>query len=251
MKDSYITHPAGEHNGRKLMLHYWYIEKQEIDGCEYEIAKGIVTGHSRLPDSVKTYTSPVRGVRIDEKAGEAVITTENSVYYCPLEYCRFRKQDGFPDILPDYEKLKEKYRDKRPYPSIEPGKVLLTLANFCEYYFHSVYYVPEDSVENEPFDYSGWAHVGMLQDSYLINVEGTEIDLRYFPHFRNIEFYSMDTEGRPLFLENIGDVTLYAKTYCGTIKLDPGDRKEVSRENAEDTPPVLPGGDLYPAEILE
>ena len=65
--------------------------------------------------------------------------------------------------------------------------------------------------------------------------------------FQNIKFYSEHTQGMPLFLENVGDVTLYAKTAVGTIKLDLGDRKEVRKENAEAETPSLPNGDLYPA----
>ena len=55
----------------------------------------------------------------------------------------------------------------------------------------------------------------------------------------------------PLFLENVGDVTLYVKSSVGTIKLNPGERKEVTKENAESETPNLPNGDLYPAGIIE
>lgn len=55
----------------------------------------------------------------------------------------------------------------------------------------------------------------------------------------------------PLFLENVGDVMLYAKTSVGTIKLNPGERKEVRKENAESETPSLPNGDLYPAGIVK
>ena len=78
-----------------------------------------------------------------------------------------------------------------------------------------------------------------------------EIDLRYFPHYQNIEFYSEHTGGYPLYIENIGDVVIYARTSAGTIKLEPGDRKKVVKENEEVETPVLPGGDLYPAGIVE
>lgn len=71
------------------------------------------------------------------------------------------------------------------------------------------------------------------EDSYLIRCEEADIDLRYFPHFENIEFYSQDTEGKPLYIENIGDIVLYAKTGAGYIRLNPGERKEVCVENAE------------------
>ena len=38
----------------------------------------------------------------------------------------------------------------------------------------------------------------------------------------------------PLYIENLGDITLYTKTSVGRIKLQPGERKEVIAENAED-----------------
>ena len=77
------------------------------------------------------------------------------------------------------------------------------------------------------------------------------VDLRYFPHYQNVEFYSEHTDNMPLFIENIGDVVLYAKTSAGTIKMEPGERKQVIKDNAEDNTPILPGGDLYPAGIME
>ena len=54
-----------------------------------------------------------------------------------------------------------------------------------------------------------------------------------------------------MYIENIGDVVIYARTSAGTIKLEPGDRKKVDKENAEAETPVLPGGDLYSAGIVE
>ncbi len=249
--DSYVTNLASHEEGRKLRLHYWHIGEHEVDGKMFRIGHGIVTGHKKFSDSIDMHTSAVEAVHIDKEEGELVLTTRNSVYHCPLAYCRFKKQDEYPDIIPDYESIKERYRDKIEYPSIEPGKVLLVLANFCDYYFHSLYFVPENSGDGKKLEFSGWPHVGMFQDSYLINTKGYRIDLRYFPHYQNIEFYSEDTNGCPLFIENIGDVVIYAKTSAGTIKLEPGDRKEVSNENAEDETPILPSGDLYPAGIIE
>ena len=114
---------------------------------------------------------------------------------------------------------------------------------------NAVYNIPEGA--DKPCEYSGDAHIGMFQDSYLVEADHGRIDLRYFPHFQNIEFYSEHTEWMPLFLENVGDVMLYAKTSVGTIKLNPGERKEVRKENAEAETPSLPNGDLYPAGIVE
>lgn len=249
LMDSYVANLASHKEGRKLQLHYWYIGEQEMDGEMNRVGHGIVTGHKRLSDAVYMHTSEVKAVHIDEEEGEVALTTRNSVYHCPLAYCAFEKQDEYPDILPDYERLKETYQDKIEYPAIEPGKVLLVLANFCDYYFHSLYYVPKDSEDGKCRTFSGWPHVGMFQDSYLIETDDYSVDLRYFPHYQNIEFYEEETDGCPWFIENIGDDVIYARTSAGTIKLEPGDRKEVVRENAEDEKPVLPDGDLYPAGV--
>lgn len=217
----------------------------------FRIGHGIVTGHNRISDAVDMHTSAVQAIGMDEDSGELILTTRNNVYHCPLEYCRFKKQDEYPEIIPDYQNLKKKYEGAIKYPSIEPGKDLLVLANFCDYYYHSLYYVPKDSTDGKPLEFTGCPHVGTFQDSYLIHTEDYAIDLRLFPYYQNIEFYIEDTKRCPLYLENIGDVVLFAKTSCGTIKLGPGERKEVKKSNAETTTPALPGGDLYPAGIIE
>ncbi len=249
--ESYVAFLAIHDDQQKIKLHYWYIDERDYGGKSYTIGHGVVTGHYRLTDSTDMHTSEVRAIYVDEEEKELILTTRNSVYHCPLAYCRFNKQDAFPDIIPGYEELKKKYQDSIEWPSIEAGNVLLVLADFCEYYFHSVYYVPEEAEEKIPLKYEGFAHVGSFQDSYLINIPEARMDLRYFPHYQNIEFYDMDTQGRPLYIENVGDSVLYVVTFVGTIRLAPGDRKLVSEENVEKETPMLPDGDLYPAGIIE
>lgn len=248
--DSYIENLENDEN-RKLMLHYWYVDENSDDstGEKFIRTHGVVTGHERLADANWINTSEILSVEVDRYTGEALIHTRNSLYHCPLAYCDYDKQDKFPLLIPDYEAIKEEYMAKRECPTIEVGKVLLTLSNFDEYYFNSLYYLPEGACERA--EYRAFAHIGTFQDSYLIQVEGQPIDIRYFPHFQNIEFYSQDTDGKPFYLENIGDVPLYAKTFAGTISLKPGERKEVTEENTETDVPVLPKGDLYPARIIE
>lgn len=231
------------------MLHNWYIEDHlSQKSGRYALAHGIATGHNRLPDSIFCHTSKIREVYVNGE-GELVVLTMNTEYHCPLNSCDWERQDKYPNMIPDYNKTKEEYKGKSLRPVIESGKVLLVLSNFCHYYFHSLYCVSEGS--DKPCEYSGDAHIGMFQDSYLIEADNRQIDLRYFPHFQNIEFYSEHTQGMPLFLENVGDVTLYVKSSVGTIKLNPGERKEARKENAEAETPSLPNGDLYPAGIIE
>ena len=245
--ESYIENLSSK--DRKVMLHNWYIEDHLSQRSgRYALAHGIVTGHTRLPDSIFIYTSKIRETYVNGE-GELVVMTMNTEYHCPLNSCDWERQDQYPDMILEYEKIKAEYKEKALRPSIEPGKVLLVLSNFCHYYFHSLYCIPEGA--EQPCEYSGDAHIGMFQDSYLVEADHGRIDLRYFPHFQNIEFYSEHTQGMPLFLENVGDVVLYAKTSVGTIRLNPGERKEVTKENAESETPSLPNGDLYPAGIRE
>lgn len=241
----------GEIKTQRKMLHYWYIDKRQHteSGEDYLLAHGRVTGHKSLTDSIFIHTSVVKEIIINNDTEEAEIHTMNSVYYCPLQYCNFKKQDEWGDIIPDYEKIKDKYKDSMVIPSIEVGKVLLVLSNFDEYYFNGLFYIPEG--ETEPVKYTASPHIGTFQDSFLIMDESWEkIDLRYFPHYQNIEFYAEHIGGASLFIENIGDITLFADTSQGIIKLEPGDRKEVSKENAEQDIHGLPGGDLYPAAMI-
>ena len=230
---------------RPVTLRNWYV-KQAEDGSL--LAKGNVTGHNRLPDSLHIHTSPVQDITVDFEKEEALIKTENTLYHCPLAYCRFGRQDDHPDLVPDYEKIKEKFGEARQNPVIEEDKVLLVLSNFDEYYFHRLY-CKKTGAEDE-VNYTAFPHIGTVQDSYLIEAVQDDISLRYFPHMGNIEFYVMATGEMPLYIENIGDITLYVKTRYGLIRFDAGERKKVCAENATEEIP-LPGGDLYSAREEE
>ena len=223
----------------KVCLYYWYFRRIK----EGVIIKGRVSGHSWLTDSSFITTSLVSG--IDEGDGELLVHTQNTLYHLPYEYCDFARQDKDIGIVPNYSEMAEKYRGVREEPTIEDGKVLLVISNFDEYYFHSGYY--KDPNEDAPRVITGSAHVGMSQDSFLVRDVKYSIDLRYFPHYGNIEFYAEHTGESSLFIENIGNATLYVRSSCGTLRLDPMERKEVCKDNVEESTPYLAGGDLYPA----
>ena len=245
--DSFVEnlHTSKERN---IMLHHWHIEREKEACVEFLYARGVVTGHPRIPDTQSITTSNIVAVSVNWEEEELVLKTVNTTYHCPLSSCRWERQDQYPEAVPEYEKIREMYFGNMEFPRIDPGNVLLTLSNFDDYYFHSLCFIPPG--ECEPLNYCGYPHIGMFQDSYLITVENTSIDIRYFPHFQNIEFYSMDTEGYPLFVENIGDVVLFVSTEYGVLKLAPGERKEVAPDNIELVEPTLPDGDLYPSRII-
>ncbi len=231
----------------KTQLHYWHVQMVNTRKGTLIRANGIVSGHAILRETNEINTSIIRQIEIDTESDEAIIRTLNTVYYCPLAYMDYEKQDCWPQLIPKYDWVKSKYKGKRIEPSIDPGKILLVLSNHDKYYFHSLFYKGQEKLP--PIEYKAYPHIGTFHDSFLIFAEG--MHFRYFPHYRNIEFYVEVTDGKPWFLENIGDSLLYARTLLGTIKLEPGERKEVKRENAEKKEISLDEGELYPPGIVE
>lgn len=215
-----------ELNQRNTKLHYWYVDKRERNGKEYVLAHGNVSGHKKLEDTVFIHTSKIQSIVIDKDNEELIIQTGHTKYHCPLEYCRWEKQDKNADLIPEYEWIKKHYKNRLKMPEIDEDKVLLTLSNFDDYYYHSVYC--KVSSKEKPLNFCGYPHTGMFEDSFLISSEDLlAIDIRYFPHFQKIQFYCESTAGLPLFVENIGDVVLYVETRRGAIRLAPGERKEI------------------------
>lgn len=244
--ESYVENLAVPKVKRKLRLHYWWVcRRKDRHGSTYAYASGIVTGHERLCDSHEAETSEVIDVVYNEEDDEILLKTLNSTYHCPLAYCNFDKQDENPDLLPDYEHLKEKYKDSNPNHSIEHGNVLLVLADFCDHYFQSLYYVPKFIKSKNPTPYTANVSGITLQDNYMIRTNDGTIDIRYLTHFQNIELYKCNTNARRLFIENIGDSVIYVKLPSGAIRLEPYDFKEYKEKNIEKEPPALPNGDLY------
>lgn len=247
--DTYIDKLANPSEEKEVRLYYWFLSEAEYNGEKYIQAHGNVTGHSRIADSVFINTSEVMAYYIDTNSEDLIIETKNTTYKCPLLYCNFKEQSKDSDIIPNFDKIKAEYEYKLEKHSIEPGNVLLVISNFDNYYFHSLYCVKQEG--EDCINCHGSAHIGTFQDSFLVLSEDYSIDLRYFPHFQYIEFYSEDTDGIPFFIENIGSTIIYAETSEGTIKLSPGERKKVCKDNAEGDEIHLAGGDLYPAGIKE
>lgn len=201
-------------------LQRWHIEKRPSGRM---LAHGIVTNHPRLRDNTQIHTSEIKSVEISENEDQAIITTKNTIYRCRLSSCHFEKQDLFPDIMEDYDSIKEKYYIPQPEPDIEYGKVLLVLSNYDDFYFHSLCVKNE---AGEKVKYLNNAHLGMFQDSYLAYTMDHRIDIRYFPYDRAIEFYTMETDGMPLFIENIGTCELLIIDGSSRLDIKPGERIE-------------------------
>lgn len=246
--DDYIDKLANECE-KEVRLYYWYITIACFGGKSYLQAHGNVTGHSRIQDSVFTNTSEVMSYYIDEESDNMIIKTMNTEYKCPLCYCNFTRQGEYVELITNFDEIKKEYSNRIEKPTIDPGEILLVLSNFDEYYFHSLYCIKR--LGEECIEYYGRAHIGTFQDSYLIQSKDGSIDLRYFPHLGNIQFYVEITSGMPLFIQNIGSTPIYVRTSIGVIKLCSGERKKVSKENTETENTYFPDGDLYPAIIMD
>lgn len=232
-----------------MYLHYWYLDKKMLGGEVFNIAHGNVSGHPHLTDTMDIHTSKIENIDVDYEKGELIIKTMNSVYHCPLEYCNFNKQDKQPEIIPNYLEIKQKYKDKIVKPIPNKNSLLLVLSDFDDYYFNSL--IADESNNKEKLQYSDYPHISMFQDSYIIRNYDRNIDIRYLPHQGNLEFYELETDGMPLYAENIGRSVIYLSLSKSLqIKLLPGERKEVSDSSAEKEPVSLPNGDLYPATEL-
>lgn len=62
-------------NKQTAKLEKWTIEKRSFSNEEYEILRGYVSGHPKLPDGMYVTTSP-----IEKRVGERTIETKNTLY---------------------------------------------------------------------------------------------------------------------------------------------------------------------------
>ena len=227
MMENYIGYLT--ENPTDVFLHYWHIDRED----DNIIAHGIVSGHPRLEDTARIHTSPVENTLLDIGKGELVVYTHNTVYHCSLKYCEFEKQDDFPELIENYDRLKEEYKDRIDFPEIEHGKILLVLSDFDEYYFHSLCVKDENG---KPKNYTSFPKIGTFSDSYFIQTDDGSVSLRYFPDYKrivmNTKFFSSEKNSTPIYVENIGSSTIYVNDDKLEYRLDPGERKELTEENA-------------------
>ena len=229
-------------------LHRWYIDIYH----GYVVAHGNVKGHYRLMDSTFIHTSEVQSVEANEQTGEVIIITRNTEYHCDIQDCLSKQMDEeyFGNII----ELAAKLQKPRKF-ALPDNSILLVISNYLEYYFDTVICKYEGNI------YEGFVspHTGMFQDSCLIRFSPSdipkelyEIDLRYFPHYQNMEAYSWYHRDMPVYIENSGDEELYFNAPEGLFKIEPGVRVLIDSKNAinKKNAPNLSKGDLYPAPIM-
>lgn len=110
-------------------LYNWYIEKKnKADSDSQFWARGVVSGHVRLPDGMFIHTSTIASVIMEGET--AVIQTQNTRFECEMknaDYAKFTEIqliDGFEELKKKYDIPKAKYE-----PDLKDNEVLLVLGN--------------------------------------------------------------------------------------------------------------------------
>ena len=220
----------------QTLLNNWYIE--DIDRTIFnkkncQIAIGYCINHRKLPDNTLLHSSKVLSLYLDSSKQEIIIESRNSIFHCPLDYCNFHQQDKTPHLIPYYEKVKKQHENSDAYPKIEEGNFLLVLSSDYHFLFHSAYC--KLNKQDKPIHFTSDIHSGMFTDSVLIHkdrddktdTEGLTFDLRFYPGFRNAEFYCEKTGHLPFYIQNVGSNPLTCTTEKGRITLEPSERKKI------------------------
>ena len=216
-------------------LRHWYLDNYDWDGKKVLLAFGQFFNRPRIYEGMVGHTSIVQSVNINHEEKEFEILTMNTLYHCSFDSCFFERQDTSPFELPEYEAIKAEYYKPIDTERLSKNDMLLVVADYNDYYFEKLIYQNLDGSEG---DYSGYPHIGMFTDTYLI--EGSHdfcedrsqnIDIRYYINNGGFEFYSLNTGGRNLWIENRGDSTLEIYGCGSEIKLTPGRRVLALKKN--------------------
>lgn len=231
-----------------IYLHQWFMEKHEgADGQSFFVACGNVTGHPSIMDTTFINTSPMVGYEILESSEEIVIHTKNSNYYCKMVDCDFEILETY-EAISEWAQLADKYKDHRINYDVPDQSALIVYSDHREYFFEYA----AVNMNGELIPLSMVVQEGSTQESVIICGDGTKIegyiDIGYFPHYRHMEYYSCYVGGMDVYIENVGENTVYSTFDIGVIKLEPGDRKLVCKDSIEprDSLPELHKGALYP-----
>ena len=217
-------------------LNDWHIEPNDGNPA----VSGYITGGPYyLLQSVV-----IRDLKLDPKHGELLLRDSIQELRCPLKYCNFDEQDKYPEMLPKYEELKQRYQHPLPLPEIEPGKILLSLCDYRTDNFSSIY---ETDEYGHVYEYTHHSQ-GKGYCSYCdIRCTDNPVRISYYPDSSVINFYAIETDGRPLYVENTGDHSLLLLCKKLVFRLAPGERKELAPENAEPNIPVAYDGKRWVA----
>lgn len=229
------------------ILKDWYISfVKEKEGKRKYVAQGHVFHNPNFTNGEEIHTSYVESIRLQENC--LYVQTMNSVYELPLNCCdvskkaySFWEEDYLwsekpeesvvnrirEEIVVKAKEEKQRQEQERELLVEEEKECFVMLFDEEEEYYLKDAFVkgitPNGAEYTKHFSYH--VHIGMFQDSVLLEPWEEGFDYRFFPYFGNrIEFYSWgDYEGNVLFI-NQGEHELETDTPCGKFIL-PADGK--------------------------
>lgn len=219
-----------ENQYKENTIRHWFIGDFEYENKTYQVVYGNFYNRQNCYDGMFSRTSPVQEVKICPEENEYQIRTMNRVYYCSFESCFFEQQDNSSFELPDYNKIREKYFIPTDKTSLENDDMLLVVADYTDYFFKDLIYFDKNGAEG---DFSSNVHLGMMVDTYLIHSKNLEIDIRWYVRNSGLEFYSLETGNRNLWIENAGDYSLTIKIGNRISELKPKERQKYLMKNLE------------------
>lgn len=197
---------------KKNTMRHWHVSKCERGNKTYELVFGQFFNRERIDDGIIGHTSPMQSITVNEVEQEYEIQTLNTLYHCSFDSLLFELQDKSDCVLPEYERIKKAYHHPVDTTKLTKKDMLLVLSDYSDFFFENLIYQNEDGSEGHC---RGYPHIGMFDDTFLIG-GGNEvydamkhIDIRYYVGIDGIEFYSLDTGGRNLWIENRGDSPLF------------------------------------------
>ena len=217
-----------ENQYKQNTLRHWYLGEYDWNDEKVLLVYGQFYNRPGIYEGMVGHTSIVQSVKINHEEKEFEIQTKNTLYHCSFDSCFYERQDDSPYKLPEYEVIKAVYYKPINTEGLSVHDMILVVADYNNYYFEKLVYQNPDGSEG---DYSGYPHIGMYTDTYLIDANrhfgdgcSEDIDIRYYVNRGGFEFYSLDTGGRNLWIENRGDSALDIYGCGSKINLEPGRR---------------------------
>ncbi len=187
-------------------LKNWHVDTIEHHGKTYTLIFGVFFNRPGIYDYTIGHTSQIKNISIDYEQKAYLIQTKNTLYHCSFDSCFFDRQDESKYPLPNYEKIKAEFYKPIDTQTLSKNDMLLVLSDLCELYFETLIYQNEDGNKGT---FSGFPHIGMLTDTYLID-DGEHrqtIDIRWYVNNRESNFIPLILE-KEICLLKTGEMLL-------------------------------------------
>ena len=205
-------------------IRHWYISDFEYEDKIFQVVRGTFYNRPGFYEGLHTRTSPIQEVKVSMEEQEYEITTMNTVYHCSFDSCFFERQDKSSFELPEYQQIRQRFFVPIETSTLSNDDMLLVVADFEDYFFKDLIYFDKSGNQEK---YLNNVHLGMVVDTYLITSKDYKVDIRWYVHDCGFEFYSLETDNRNLWIENVGDASLRIRLGDEVINLEPNTREKI------------------------